>query len=96
MINDKRALAKSHSAQKLSTPRRPKKVASLQNLKIFKEDMPRDNKDIEKEMQSLERADPDQSVDNIQDQKTLQNNQQSRPKFRNRLQTPKNVYKIES
>ena len=36
--------------------------------------MPRDNRDIEKEMQSLERADPDQSVDNIQDQKTLQNN----------------------
>ena len=58
--------------------------------------MPRDNRDIEKEMQSLERADPDQSVDNIQDQKTSQNNQQSRPKFRNRLQTPKNVFKIES
>ena len=65
MVNDSKALAKSHSAQKLSTPKRAKKVASLQNLKVFKEDLARDNRDLEKPVSRLDHVNPEQSVDSV-------------------------------
>ena len=90
MISDKKAMIKSRSAQRLSTPKPMNNISSLKNLKVFKEDLPRDNRDLEKPGSRH-----DQSADYIFEPGN-HSLQQSRPKFSNRLQTPKNVFKIES
>ena len=90
MVSDKKAMVKSRSVQRLGTPKRSTNISSLKNLKVFKEDLPRDNRDLEKPTSIHE-----QSADYILEPGS-HNLQQSRPKFSNRLQTPKNVFKIES